>query len=236
MASKLSTRVVARRELGAGEVSRMFGLFAEHFDQASPEVFGRDLAAKDWVLLLHDAAGDLQGFSTLALYETEVGGERLSVVYSGDTIVRPACWGTLELSKLWIRSVLAMAEGMARPLYWLLISSGFRTYRFLPVFYKEFYPRYDRPAPESVRKLIDALAVRHFGSDYDPDSGVARFSVGATPLRKGIGEVTAKLLEDPHVAFFVRQNPGHERGDELVCLTEISAENMTAAGLRVAGL
>ena len=38
---------------------------------------------------------------------------------------------------------------------------------------------------------------------------------------------------DPHVDYFLARNPGHERGDELVCLTEIRAENLTPAGLRM---
>ena len=40
-------------------------------------------------------------------------------------------------------------------------------------------------------------------------------------------------MRDRHVAFFAEKNPGHERGDELICLTELSYENLTAAGRRM---
>jgi hypothetical protein len=37
------------------------------------------------------------------------------------------------------------------------------------------------------------------------------------------------------VAFFARRNPGHERGDELVCLARVAPDNLTALGRRLAG-
>ena len=35
------------------------------------------------------------------------------------------------------------------------------------------------------------------------------------------------------MAFFVSKNPGHARGDELVCLTEAHPENLTRAGQKL---
>ena len=45
--------------------------------------------------------------------------------------------------------------------------------------------------------------------------------------------MTAERLRDPQVAFFARMNPGHARGDELACLTELSRANLTRAGQRM---
>ena len=42
-------------------------------------------------------------------------------------------------------------------------------------------------------------------------------------------------MTDPHVKFFATRNPGHAHGDELVCLTELSSANLTAAGRRMTG-
>jgi hypothetical protein len=63
----------------------------------------------------------------------------MSVVYSGVTIIRSEYWGTPQLPSTWIKTVLEKSAEMVQPLYWLLISSGYKTYRFLTVFYKEFY-------------------------------------------------------------------------------------------------
>jgi hypothetical protein len=56
-----------------------------------------------------------------------------------------------------------------------------------------------------------------------------------TPLRSGLAELKPARLRDPHVAFFVRANPGHARGDELACLSEIEYHNLTPAGGRMVG-
>lgn len=230
----LSSRLVAVPALTPAEIDAMYCLFDE-FYVAAPDVFARDLASKGWAILFENCATpSLQGFTTLALYETTAMGRRLSVAYSGDTLIRPACWGTTELPRTWIKTVLALSSGMCQPLYWLLITSGYKTYRFLPVFFSEFYPRHDRPTPPETRALLDELAGERFGADYDRGQGIVRFAQGATPLRSGVADATAERQRDPHVAFCLASNPGHERGDELVCLCRIHPDNLTAAGRRMA--
>jgi len=123
---------------------------------------------------------------------------------------------------------------MVQPLYWLLISSGYKTYRFLTVFYKEYYPRYDTPTPPDIQFLMEHLATQRFGSDYCHEDGVVRFRDGATPLREGVAEVTDERLHDPHVAFYLECNPGYVNGDELVCITRVHPDNFTPAGRRMA--
>lgn len=214
----------------------MFHVFVENFNGATREIFERDLNDKNWVILLRDAeTNEIEGFSTLALYETTFNHKPLSVVYSGDTIIRREYWGTPQLPSKWIKTVLEKSADMAQPLYWLLISSGYKTYRFLTVFYKEFYPRYDMSTPADIQSLMEYLASQRFGADYHCEEGVVRFHNGATPLREGIAEVTGERLHDPHVAFYVQRNPGYINGDELVCITRVHPDNFTPAGRRMAG-
>ncbi len=158
----------------------------------------------------------------------------MGVVYSGDTIIRPAYWGTPALPSVWIKRVLALAAQMPQPVYWLLISSGYKSYRFLPVFYREFYPRYDRPTPPDLQRTLDLLAQDRFGEQYDATTGIVRFIGGGTPLRPGVADVNKERQRNPHIRFFLARNPGHALGDELVCLTQIAWENLTPAGQRMA--
>jgi hypothetical protein len=214
-------------------IQDMFVLFNDYYE-ATFETFQRDLSNKNWVILLREiSSGSIQGFSTLAFYSSIVQEEEVGVVYSGDTIIRPAFWGSPELPRTWIKAVLEIGGTLPKPLYWLLISSGYKTYRFLTVFFKEFYPRYDRPTPAYTQALIHHLASERFGREYYPQLGVVRFTTGATPLREGVAEITERRLKDPHVAFFVQKNPRHTEGDELVCLTNIHPENFTPAGRRM---
>jgi len=168
----------------------------------------------------------------LLVYETAQAGEPLSVVYSGDTIMAPEAWGTAALPRAWIHAVNALRPTLLGRYYWLLLTSGFRTYRFLPVFWREFYPRFDQPTPERVRGLVDCLAADRFESQYNRYDGIVRFQRPQC-LRGELNLVPAGRVTDPHVAFFMRQNPGSTHGDELVCLTELKPENLTSAGRRM---
>jgi hypothetical protein len=117
--------------------------------------------------------------------------------------------------------------------YWLLLTSGFRTYRFLPVFWREFFPRFERPTPPESQRLLHHLAAERFGARYDPGSGLVRFAQPQR-LRAELNRIPeGRAAADPHVDFFARCNPGCAQGDELVCLTELSPENLTTAGRRM---
>ena len=235
MPVSLTTLSIPCVDLSKVDIQSMFRIFSENFDNATMEIFERDLSNKNWVILLHDSAtNEIAGFSTLALYETTFGNKPLSVVYSGDTIIRREYWGTPQLPSAWIKTVLEKSANMVQPLYWLLISSGYKTYRFLTVFYKEFYPRHDVPTPPEIQSLMEHLATQRFGSDYHCEEGVVRFRDGATPLREGVAEVTDERLHDPHVAFYIARNPGYVNGDELVCITRVHPDNFTPAGRRMA--
>jgi hypothetical protein len=235
MMPQLVGEAVAQAALSPATVDEMMQLFREHYELTCPDSFRRDLAEKDQVVLLRDeVSGALQGFSTLAVYTTSVFGRTVGVVYSGDTIIRPAFWGTPALPSLWIKRVLALAAEMPQPVYWLLISSGYKSYRFLPVFYREFYPRYDCPTPPDLQAIMDQLAQERFGDQYDAARGIVRFAGGGTPLRPGVADVNAERQRNAHIRFFIERNPGHAQGDELVCLTQIAWANLTPAGQRMA--
>jgi len=115
--------------------------------------------------------------------------------------------------------------------YWLLLTSGFRTYRFLPVFWREFYPRFDAPTPPDRKLLLDFLAKGRFGPEYDSESGIVRFSQ-PQQLRDRANVIPTKAA-DSHIDFFLKRNPGYISGDELASLTELSDDNLTPAGRRM---
>lgn len=211
----------------------MYELLSRHFDGVTPDTFQRDLAEKSCVVLVEDAAGRLRGFSTFLMYATAVAGRPLTVVYSGDTIVEPSAWGSPALPRAWIRAVHAMrSEYPAGELYWLLLTSGFRTYRFMSVFCRTFYPNYGEPTPPEAQATLDALSRERFGSRYDPGTGIVRFAEPQI-LRDELVDVPEGRCGDPHVKFFVARNPGHAAGDELVSLTSLSDDNLSAAGRRM---
>ena len=162
----MKARVLRREELRESDVAAMYALFTQHFDNVSRATFTRDLDEKKWVVLLEDASrGALRGFSTLDVYGAGHAGRRVRVAYSGDTIVARSARASTLLSRAWIDLVKRLRGESSTPLYWLLIVSGYRTYRFLPVYWREFYPRHDRQTPAAVQALMDRLARERFGDD-----------------------------------------------------------------------
>ncbi len=227
-----TSEAVPRSALSGAHRDEMFALLTRYFDGVTRVQFDHDLAEKNWVIRLR-RAGRLVGFSTLLADESSFAGAPITAIYSGDTIVAPEAWGTPALSRAWIATVNRLrAATPERRCFWLLLTSGFRTYRFLPVFWREFYPRHDAPTPPAHAQLLERLAVARYGAHYDAALGRVRFPQPQR-LRGTLGEVPAGRQSDPHVAFFLGRNPQHMQGDELVCLTEIAEWNLTSAGKRM---
>lgn len=229
--TRVASRLVAREELLPAQRDAMYALLGAHFEGVSQARFEQDLAAKNWALLLEDEQG-LVGFSTLLLYESRAAGEPVGVAYSGDTIVDPRGWRSAALPAAWIGAVCRLRQNMAvRHLYWLLLTSGYRTYRMLPVFWREYVPSLQAPGDPALLALRDALAAERLGAAYDPARGLARFDQPQA-LRPHLRGIPPGREVDPHVRCFLERNPGWERGDELVCLTEIAWTNLTPVGRR----
>jgi hypothetical protein len=233
---KLRGRLVRVDEVTREQRDAMFALMRQHYENVRRDTFERDLDEKRWVIqLLGPDGGRLCGFSTQMLLEASVGGRPVTALYSGDTIVAREHWGDTALTHVWGRLALELMGAHGGGLYWFLISKGYKTYRFLPIFFDEFYPRHDRPTPPGARAVLDALGRARFGAGYDAAAGLVRGGPGKDRLRPGVADLTPGRLRDPHVAFFARRNPGHARGDELCCLAPLTRANFTAAAWRVIG-
>jgi hypothetical protein len=227
-----SFTIVERAGLSVTQKEEMFQLLSAHFDGVTREQFTHDLAEKNWVVLIHREER-LVGFSTLHVYESSFAGAPVSVVYSGDTIVAPEAWGSTALARGWITAVNQLRQRYPRgKYYWLLLTSGFRTYRFLPVFWREFFPRHDAVTPLATQSLIAHLAHERFGAQFVAERGIVSFQ-HPQRLKSGLKQIPNGRAQDPHVGFFLYRNPGHANGDELVCLTELCPDNLTAAGRRM---
>jgi hypothetical protein len=239
-AKRLVGSVVPRSALSLPERARMYELLSAYFVHTSRAQFESDLAEKETIILLRDLKDQqIQGFSTLMRITAQIDARDIVAFFSGDTIIAQEFWGETLLSRLWSQTVFAEADRIRddRPcaaVYWFLICSGYKTWRFLPVFFRDYFPNPNRATPASIRTILDALGRRKFGDEYRAETGIVRFH-SATPLRQGIADVTEERLRDPLVAFFDRVNPGHINGDELACLTEISRSNLTRAGERMVG-
>ena len=230
----LAAKLVSISELSDDDRQQMLALMQRHYRSVQPECFAADLREKLWVIQVRDSQyGELRGFSTQMVLHCKCGDRPIRAIFSGDTIIDRGFWGDPALIRGALQLALSLLEESQDELYWFLISQGYKTYRYLPLIFREFYPRHDTRTPGHLQEVIDALAESKYSEWYDSASGVIRAHAGQYCLREGIAEITPERLRDPHVRFFVNQNPAHKRGDELCCIARISRENLTPAALRV---
>jgi hypothetical protein len=219
--------------LNATQRAEMFALYRRHFDAADLPRFNADLDGKQLVLQLRDGSGRLHGFSTLAVYAREFEGQRLRVLFSGDTVIDEASWGQQALAFAFIRLAGEIEMAAPEPLYWLLISKGYRTYRYLPAFSLDYAPSPLRDTPPAQQRLMDFLARDRFGAAYDAARGVVAWPQSQGHLRAALADVPPIHAHLPEVAYFLQRNPGYARGEELVCLCRVEAANLKPLARRL---
>lgn len=224
----LATELRSPAGLSLETRGEMYALFARAYDGTDRVRFETDLAAKRDVLLLRDSAGRIAGFTTLAVFDdTDPEGREIRVVFSGDTLVDPQHWGSNALNFAWIRHIAAIrSEHPDRPLYWLLISKGFRTYRYLATFAVHYVPRRGAPGDPRLEALRERLAARLFGAAFDPRTGLVSHDPPRDRLKPTLAVAPGSGPAAPEARFFAALNPNHATGDELVCLCPLDPENM----------
>lgn len=224
----LNGEIVPVGELADGDVKRMFTLMDTHFSDMEWERFLLDLKEKETVLLMRNPEdGQVEGFSTAMVIDTELDHESIRTVFSGDTIINREFWGEKTLGILWLQYVFQVKkESPDKRVFWFLISMGYKTYRLLRLFFKDYWPRHSVPTPAFEQKLIDHLGASKFGQHFNKERGIISFSGSREKLRCGVAEVDSSKLGDKDIAFFVEKNPGWVHGDELLSIAEISKENL----------
>lgn len=232
----IQSRIVSVAEITPTDARVMYEIFSRHYDCVSFDKFLLDLSEKDCVLVLHNANSAICGFSTQKVLRVFVGGKAVRAVFSGDTIVDRAYWGEQELSRCWCRYVSSVyAEEPSVPLYWFLISKGYRTYLYLPLFFESFYPNCEAPTPDFEQRVLDTLAAAKFPAHYRVETGLVEFPQSQGQLKPSLAEIPARRLHDPYVQFFLKRNPEYAGGNELACLAEISPLNMKRFAGRIVG-
>src|SRR5215510_6978122 len=153
----LTASLVSVANLRTEDKARMFALIQKYYNAVTEKTFQADLAQKDAVILLRDR-GALQGFSTLVSLQMTLDHKKVYGIFSGDTVIEKQYWGQRALPKAFLRYLFR--EKLKRPfspLYWLLITKGYKTYLMMANNFSEHFPRYEKPLPARVKPLMDAF-------------------------------------------------------------------------------
>jgi len=205
------------------DISDMYCLMYQFYDDTKEEVFRKDFLDKEYCLVLYNDKSDIVGFTTQKIIEVDVKGKTVHGVFSGDTIIHKDYWGDVELFKVWANFWFPYAEQYDE-FYWFLICKGYKTYRMLPVFWTEFYPNYKYETPEYEQCIMDAYGKYLYPEDYNPTSGVVEYRFTKDKLKMGVADIGEKELKNKDIAFFCEKNPNYIKGNDLVCLAKIDKE------------
>ena len=220
MSEMVRVGIWAVGRLSGDDREGMERLYRAYYEGADEGDFARDLAEKDWAIVLRDAEG-VRGFSTMKLVRVA----ETNVLFSGDTVVDEACRSQTGLAGAFGHVMRHLAETGVEDPQWFLICKGARTYRFLPTFFRRYVPgpREDAELAERLRRVAYAMYPR----EYDPATGVLRFGAGKDRLK---GDA---LRMDRESVRFRALNPDWARGDELCCMAPLALSNLNRLGERV---
>lgn len=216
----LKGKILPVSEFSAADISVMYALMAEFYDDTDEQVFLRDFRDKDYCLALYHDTDGLVGFTTQKVMSLDVDGRIVHGIFSGDTIIHKSHWGDMELFKVWARFWFDYAQRYDE-FYWFLICKGYKTYRILPLFWTEFYPARGKETPDNMQRIIDAYAEKMYPNEYDKTDGVIKYDHVKDKLKAGVADVGEHEMKNKDIAFFCEKNPSHVCGNDLACIAKI---------------
>lgn len=221
---KVKAQTVCTTQLTAIQMDRMYSLFSKYYDNHDKLKFMADLFDKTHVVLLKDATdGSIQGFSTLLKVNIRKKGINAIGIYSGDTVLEKEYWGSTALGNAFLKYIwLEKAKNPLRPVYWFLISKGYKTYLLMANNFKTYYPRHDQQTPEKYKNVMDVFYQSRFKENYNPKSGIIEMESSSCRLKEKIAELTPELTKNVKINFFAQKNPNWHKGFELTCLAQMT--------------
>lgn len=223
---------VKHRLLEAGNIDRMvradmFRLLERYYADVSFEQFCADLVEKDHVFSFW-YGNRLIGFSTV-MCKPQAEPVKAVYIFSGDTVIDEDFWGGKFLQAAFSRYLFKTKRAnLFRPVFWMLISKGYKTYLMMRRNFPMSFPSPYRQIPRHMKSVRDEYYAGKFGSAYRAQTGLIVFDRSQGAVRGDLAVPPGKALEDADVAHFVRCNPDYERGDELACVAEIRLRDCLA--------
>ncbi len=210
--------------LNTVEIERMYSIFSKYYINHNKEQFVSDLFEKDQVILLRDTnQKTIQGFSTLLKVDLRQFGHNAIGIYSGDTVLEKEYWGNKALGVAFLKYLWSeKVKSPTRPVYWFLISKGYKTYLLMANSFKTHYPRVEKSTPALYTNLMDSFYGHRFSKSYKSDLGTIEFDDTACCLKEKVAEISDELFKNKKIQFFAKMNPHWDRGDELACIAEMT--------------
>lgn len=218
---KLKSKIVSTHTLSPSHHVEMFELFSKYYADVSFEQFQKDLSDKTHVFVFRDEK-KLAGFSTILRRPISRKGLPGTILFSGDTVLDSNYWGSKILQTTFFQYIVqSKLMSPTQPVYWMLMSKGYKTYLMMRKNFLLSYPQHQKSTPETFQKVMDYFYEDRFGRAYSAPEGLIRFQDPKGRVKEEFCAPQGKLAQDPDVTFFQKKNPCYHQGDELACVAEI---------------
>ncbi len=214
----LKAETLQVKQLKMADIEIMYNVFSSYYKKTSKKSFQSDLLQKTHIILLRNLEYQIKGFSTIT--QSNLRKARGIGVFSGDTVIEKNYWGSNALGKAFLKHLWNIKlKNIHKPVYWFLISKGYKTYLLMANNFPKHYPRYEEETPKKYKKIMDSFYAEKFGSFYNAKEGLIYME--DSYLKSNIADITQDLLKVPRISFFQNKNPEWSKGTELACIAEM---------------
>ncbi len=220
--SELKAKFHSRYEISYQDLEEMHSVFKKYYKNTDLKTFKNDLDKKNGAFILRKkSTGEIVGFSTVLEMKMIINGKKVHGIFSGDTIVEEEFWGDNPLNSSFVKFFIKkMLSNPFRPVYWFLISKGYKTYLLLANNFIHYYPCHTREN-QQLEDIMKGYCNYLFPEYFNEKKKILDFGKGAQFLKGGVAEITAEMCEKfPKIAFFNERNPTWDRGTELPCVAK----------------
>lgn len=210
----------------------MFQLFSQYYTDTNEEMFISDLDKKSHVFTFWDKSftpNKLAGFSTIDKQNAcpTLKSNALSL-YSGDTVLASEYWGSKILQKAFFWYILkSKLLSPLKPVYWMLISKGFKTYMLMRKNFPASYPNRHEDAPSEMQLFKNSFYKNKFSHNYSSSNSKIIFAEPKGAVKDGVSEPSNYDKQNLDIQYFIEANPNFRTGEELACIAEIRFKDLS---------
>ena len=177
--------------------------------------------------------GSLRGFSFIDKSCSQVNGRKCTLIKTGLSLFNAKYQGGPILYYVILyHSFMEMIKHPTVPVFLMGRTASYKSYLMLVNSVTSTYPRYDAPAPDYIKAVLHHYAntERLPGEEYDPTSFVLKRET--TNIKRFVAPITEKDLKNPHIKFFVENNPGWSKGHLMFCASPLTKSDLLKVFLK----
>lgn len=215
---------IEKEKIDIDKLKTMYSIYEQYYENTKFSVFVEDFQKKSGAILIFNKdRNEIVGFSTVAVQHFYFEGKDYTVIFSGDTVILRAYWGTRTLQSTMFKLIMKLrVKYPFNELYWLLISKGYKTYLLLANNYYAYYPNI-MDENQHLSAVVEHYCENFFGEYYDKEVGLLNFGNDYQPLKGEVAPITDEMrIKNPKIEFFEQLNPTWTVGTELPCIGRLA--------------